>query len=49
MSNALTIAKFGGTSVANYAAMQNCAKIVAGNPARAVKTLEKPKTKYYQL
>ena len=33
MSNALTIAKFGGTSVANYAAMQNCAKIVAGNPA----------------
>jgi len=23
--------------------------IVAGNPARAVKTLEKPKTKYYQL
>ena len=33
MSNALTIAKFGGTSVANYAAMQNCARIVAGNPA----------------
>ncbi len=32
MTNALTIAKFGGTSVANYAAMQNCARIVAGNP-----------------
>ncbi len=31
MTNALTIAKFGGTSVANYAAMQNCARIVAGN------------------
>ncbi|WP_370240924.1 lysine-sensitive aspartokinase 3 [Marisediminitalea sp.] len=36
MSNALTIAKFGGTSVANYAAMQNCAKIVAGNPATRI-------------
>ncbi|RDV28072.1 lysine-sensitive aspartokinase 3 [Alteromonas aestuariivivens] len=31
MSKALTIAKFGGTSVANYAAMQNCARIVANN------------------
>lgn len=28
MSNALSIAKFGGTSVANYEAMQNCARIV---------------------
>jgi|TARA_Y100001934_G_scaffold96161_1_gene118783 aspartate kinase len=36
VSNALTIAKFGGTSVANYAAMQNCAKIVAGNPATRI-------------
>ena len=36
MSNALTIARFGGTSVANYAAMQNCAKIVAGNPATRI-------------
>lgn len=36
MSNALTIAKFGGTSVANYATMQNCAKIVAGNPATRI-------------
>lgn len=36
MTNALTIAKFGGTSVANYAAMQNCARIVAGNPATRV-------------
>ncbi|WP_189404380.1 lysine-sensitive aspartokinase 3 [Alteromonas halophila] len=31
MTNALTIAKFGGTSVASYPAMQNCARIVAGN------------------
>lgn len=36
MSNALTIAKFGGTSVANYAAMQNCAKIVTDNPATRI-------------
>lgn len=27
----MNIAKFGGTSVANYAAMQNCARIVANN------------------
>ncbi|MEW9799568.1 lysine-sensitive aspartokinase 3 [Alteromonas sp. CYL-A6] len=32
MTNALTIAKFGGTSVANYPAMQNCARIVHSNP-----------------
>lgn len=31
MSHALTIAKFGGTSVATYPAMQNCARIVAAN------------------
>lgn len=31
MTNALSIAKFGGTSVANYEVMQNCARIVAGN------------------
>ncbi|GGW80721.1 aspartokinase [Alteromonas halophila] len=31
VTNALTIAKFGGTSVASYPAMQNCARIVAGN------------------
>ena len=31
MTNALSIAKFGGTSVANYTVMQNCARIVAGN------------------
>ena len=36
MSNPLTIAKFGGTSVANYAAMQNCARIVAGNPGTRI-------------
>lgn len=28
----LSVAKFGGTSVANYAAMQSCAKIVMANP-----------------
>ncbi|MBU2876944.1 lysine-sensitive aspartokinase 3 [Aliiglaciecola lipolytica] len=32
----LNIAKFGGTSVANYAAMQNCAKIIAANPSTRV-------------
>lgn len=32
MTRSLTIAKFGGTSVANYAAMQNCARIVQANP-----------------
>ena len=31
MTNALSIAKFGGTSVANYEVMQNCARNVAGN------------------
>ncbi len=30
--NQVCVAKFGGTSVANYAAMCNCAKIVTGNP-----------------
>src|SRR6056300_1396158 len=29
MAPALTIAKFGGTSVADYAAMQSCARIIA--------------------
>lgn len=28
----LNVAKFGGTSVANYAAMLNCAKVVTANP-----------------
>ncbi|WP_133405819.1 lysine-sensitive aspartokinase 3 [Parashewanella tropica] len=28
----LVVAKFGGTSVANFSAMQNCAKIVVNNP-----------------
>jgi aspartate kinase len=32
MQNALNVAKFGGTSVANYAAINNCAKIVVNNP-----------------
>ncbi|WP_343034703.1 lysine-sensitive aspartokinase 3 [Alteromonas ponticola] len=36
MSNALTIAKFGGTSVANYDAMQNCARIVKNNAATRI-------------
>ena len=31
VTNALTIAKFGGTSVANYSAMQSCARIVVNN------------------
>ncbi|MBC3765127.1 lysine-sensitive aspartokinase 3 [Neptunicella marina] len=35
-STTLNIAKFGGTSVADFAAMQNCAKIVASNPATRV-------------
>jgi len=30
--NNLNVAKFGGTSVANFAAMQNCAKIIKNNP-----------------
>ncbi|MFT5313381.1 MAG: aspartate kinase, partial [Paraglaciecola sp.] len=29
---ALNIAKFGGTSLANYGAMGNCARIIAANP-----------------
>lgn len=29
--SSLNVAKFGGTSVANFAAMQNCAKIIAAN------------------
>ncbi|NVK54536.1 MAG: lysine-sensitive aspartokinase 3 [Alteromonadaceae bacterium] len=36
MSNPLTIAKFGGTSVATYPAMQNCARIVATNPGTRI-------------
>ncbi|AXR05435.1 lysine-sensitive aspartokinase 3 [Salinimonas sediminis] len=36
MSKSLTIAKFGGTSVANYAAMQNCARIVVNNTATRI-------------
>nr|WP_136252559.1 lysine-sensitive aspartokinase 3 [Ningiella ruwaisensis] len=31
MLHALNVAKFGGTSVANYQAINNCAKIVVGN------------------
>nr|WP_199271753.1 lysine-sensitive aspartokinase 3 [Paraglaciecola sp. L3A3] len=30
--NSLNVAKFGGTSVANFAAMQNCANIIKNNP-----------------
>jgi aspartate kinase len=30
--NKLNVAKFGGTSVANFTAMQNCAKIIKNNP-----------------
>jgi aspartate kinase len=30
--HALNIAKFGGTSLANYSAMNNCASIIAANP-----------------
>ena len=30
--NQVCVAKFGGTSVANYQAMCNCAKIVTNNP-----------------
>jgi aspartate kinase len=30
--NNLNVAKFGGTSVANFAAMQNCARIIKNNP-----------------
>jgi len=36
VSKSLTIAKFGGTSVANYAAMQNCARIVVNNTATRI-------------
>lgn len=32
MQGALNVAKFGGTSVANYDAINNCAKIVVNNP-----------------
>ncbi|WP_299084010.1 lysine-sensitive aspartokinase 3 [uncultured Paraglaciecola sp.] len=34
--NSLNVAKFGGTSVANYAAMQNCASIIKNNPKTKV-------------
>ena len=36
MTKALTIAKFGGTSVATYEAMQNCARIVVGNESTRI-------------
>lgn len=32
MQGGLNVAKFGGTSVANYAAINNCAKIIVNNP-----------------
>ena len=35
-ASALNVAKFGGTSVADFTAMQNCAKIVLNNPATRV-------------
>ena len=35
----LSVAKFGGTSVANYAAMQACAKIVINDPNTRVVVL----------
>jgi aspartate kinase len=35
----LCVAKFGGSSVANYEAMQNCANVVLGNPATHVVVL----------
>ncbi len=34
--NGVNVAKFGGTSVANFAAMSNCAKIIKNNPATRV-------------
>lgn len=36
VTQALTIAKFGGTSVANYEAMQKCARIVLANEATRI-------------
>ena len=30
--SSINVAKFGGTSVANYASMLNCVKVVKGNP-----------------
>ena len=35
----LSVAKFGGTSVANYSAMQACAKIVIADPNTRVVVL----------
>ncbi len=32
MTNSLNVAKFGGTSVGNYSAIKNCARIVINNP-----------------
>jgi len=32
MQKSLNVAKFGGTSVANYAAIKHCVKIVVNNP-----------------
>ncbi|MEQ3652595.1 MAG: lysine-sensitive aspartokinase 3, partial [Glaciecola sp.] len=32
MTTTLNVAKFGGTSVANYETMCSCAKIIANNP-----------------
>jgi len=34
--SSINVAKFGGTSVATYATMLNCAKVVKGNPATKV-------------
>ena len=36
MTTELTIAKFGGTSVATYETMQNCARVVADNPSTRI-------------
>ncbi|MEG3765993.1 lysine-sensitive aspartokinase 3 [Alteromonas sp. 14N.309.X.WAT.G.H12] len=36
MTNSLNIAKFGGTSVATYEAMENCARIVVANKATRI-------------
>ena len=35
----LSVAKFGGTSVANYSAMQACAKIIIADPNTRVVVL----------
>ncbi|XOV78001.1 MAG: lysine-sensitive aspartokinase 3 [Aestuariibacter sp.] len=38
----LIVAKFGGTSVANYAAMQNCLKIITNHPKPVLTVLSAP-------